>query len=151
MEILQILTIERNNKGDINLLKEGLFWRAYEQSAFLFSSHIKAYSVRKKFYKNVGCAVVYLGFPDSVLESLLSKLEKTIVKNEKHIIIKAYEYEQECFENWKSGIETNNNNIILQHNDIVNSISQFDILNKTPFECQQFLVNLQNEIKNDFV
>lgn len=64
MGISEILESEVENSL-IKLHKEGLFWRAYEQSAFLFINNIKEYNVTKKYYKNVKQELVYLGFPQN--------------------------------------------------------------------------------------
>ena len=57
MVILDILELEKDNKQLI-LHKEGLFIKAYERSAYLFTKHIKEYKLTKKFYKNVKQEVV---------------------------------------------------------------------------------------------
>lgn len=41
MKIKDILQIEQENTDNISLLKEGIFWRAYEKSAYLFTLYIK--------------------------------------------------------------------------------------------------------------
>jgi len=61
MKINEIITFEAENTSSIILHKEGLFWRAYEKSAFLFIRHIKEYQITKKYYKNVKAEIVYLG------------------------------------------------------------------------------------------
>lgn len=58
MVILDILALEKENT-QIILHKEGLFIRAYERSAFMFTKHIKEYTITKKFYKNAKQEVVY--------------------------------------------------------------------------------------------
>ena len=153
MKLSEILLLESNNNKVIHLLKDGLFWRAYNVSAFLFVSHIKKYQLTKKFYKNVNAEVVHLGFPDTVLPDLLKGLTQAdIQRDEKHIIIKKYSCEKSQYDDWKASIQlkigkaasspSNNNVGILQR------IASFDTLNKTPFECQQFLVKLQTELKD---
>ncbi len=71
MKIKDILHLEKSNFNTIILHKEGMFYRAYEKSAYLFTLYIKAYKVVKKFYKNVNTEVVYLGFPTNCLENIL--------------------------------------------------------------------------------
>jgi hypothetical protein len=51
MRIVEVLKIEENKEKQVLLFKEGMFWRAYGHSAFLFSQHIKAYNLTKKYYK----------------------------------------------------------------------------------------------------
>ena len=83
MKIKDILQQEQANTNSIFLHKEGIFWRAYEKSAYLFSLYIKAYQITKKYYKNVGSEVVYLGFPDSSLNNILKITDKHTVERQK--------------------------------------------------------------------
>jgi hypothetical protein len=45
----EIINIE--DKQNIYLHNEGMFWRAYEYSAFAFVKNIKPYNGKKKFVK----------------------------------------------------------------------------------------------------
>ncbi len=58
MKISEIVKREKVN-NNILLHKEGLFWRAYENSAHLFTQNIKKYNVLYKYYKNIGQNIVY--------------------------------------------------------------------------------------------
>lgn len=62
---------EQSNIDKIYLYKEGIFYRAYERSAYLWINHICKYEIKKRYVKTVGKVIVYLGFPMSVLESKL--------------------------------------------------------------------------------
>ena len=64
MSISEILKKEATNIGDIILFKDGIFWRAYERSAYLFTTHVKPYQLTKRYFKNVGCEVVFR-FPNT--------------------------------------------------------------------------------------
>ena len=105
MKIQDILELEQENTNSIILHKEGLFWRAYEMSAYLFTHYIKKYKITKKFYKNVQQEVVYLGFPQNALQSLLQfSKEKDINKEETQIIIGKYEFTNDDFLKWKTNL-----------------------------------------------
>lgn len=154
MEILKIIDIEKENTGNINLIKEGMFWRAYELSAYLFCENIKVYKITKRFYKKANLELVYLGFPNSAIESIISEINCTIHKTEKQIVISKYGYSHSDYLAWKSDVKPKNNSGETQSlstiylNTIANKITSFDTLNKTPMQCQQFLVDIQKEIKN---
>jgi len=151
MKISGILDIENKNSGKIFLHKEGLFYRAYEKSAFLFVQHIKEYSISKKYYKNVNAEVVYCGFPGNTLNEILKLAKnKTISKNDKQITISGFELNKQEFKLWKDNIE-----IVKNEKDqtgfenlsgLSDKIRNFRVANKTPIECQQFLIELQNEL-----
>ncbi len=68
MKLKEIVGIEAISIGKTYLYKEGLFWRAYEVSAYLFVSYIKAYQATKKYYKVVEDDVIYIGFPHSQIK-----------------------------------------------------------------------------------
>ena len=85
MTIIEILKIESVNTGCINLFKEGIFWRIYQQSAYLFIKHIKDLKALKKFYKNVNREVVYAGFPDAILSQIQALSHSKGLKFEKYV------------------------------------------------------------------
>jgi hypothetical protein len=69
MSIKEIRDIESGNVDTIYLYREGLFWGAYDVSAFLFVTYIKEYRAIKKYYKVVQDDVVYVGFPHTNLDT----------------------------------------------------------------------------------
>jgi hypothetical protein len=172
MKISEILKIERNNVDSINLFKEGIFWCSYEKSAWRFVENIKEYRVFKKFVKVVNQDIVYLGFPDNVLNEILTNVEtrhlstplrtgtapQIIRKNDKFIEIKGFS-NTEGFEQWKadfpvtdikpasSSVKGNFNKNI--HNEIIIKIKQYPIVNKTPVEAFNFLAEIQKELHGD--
>ena len=46
--------------------------KAYDESAFMFVTHFKAYQVNRSFVKTVGQDVYSLGFPHLSIEKILS-------------------------------------------------------------------------------
>ena len=154
MNIKEILKLETDNDSSIILHKEGLFWRAFEVSAFLFVQHVKEYQLTKKYYKNVNREVVYLGFPDSALEEVLSKTDGIVLKTDKQITIRGYQCTISDFDVWRKSIVVKEKKNIASsislssHNEVRQCIISFDTLNKTPFECQQFIMDIQQQIKD---
>ena len=69
----EIIDIEQDNTGYINLYLEGTFYKAYEQSAFAFCTRIKAYNVLRKESKTLGRDILYVGFPQSTLDKVLNR------------------------------------------------------------------------------
>jgi hypothetical protein len=61
MKIIELIKLEESNSG-ILLHKEGIFWRAYERSAYRFVNHLTAYRVQLRYYKNIKQDVVYIGY-----------------------------------------------------------------------------------------
>ncbi len=56
MKIADIIKTENNT--NIYLHNEGLFWRAFEYSAFAFVKNIKQYNAKKKFIK-IGTVILF--------------------------------------------------------------------------------------------
>lgn len=58
-------------EGVIRLVEANGFYRAYNQSAYLFHQAIAQHKVTRKFVKNIGQEIVYVGFPvDRLLERI---------------------------------------------------------------------------------
>jgi len=70
MKTENILSIEESGENRINLVRDRLFWQAWNKSAFLFSTHIKNYQVHKRFVQKVSQEVAWLGFPFSALQMI---------------------------------------------------------------------------------
>jgi len=101
MKIHEILTLEKTNTNTIFLLKEGIFYRAYELSAFLFVTHIQNYSVTKKFIKSVSKQIVYIVFPATYLHTILQKAAgNSVINTENCIEIQGFQT-TENFVEWK--------------------------------------------------
>jgi hypothetical protein len=149
MKISEIVLKEENNYKII-LHKEGLFWRAYEKSAYLFVTNIKEYNILHKYYKNIGQNIVYIGFPGTYLEQVIEMCRQKkfpFTKTDDKIVeIKGFSQNGD-FNNWKNEIiNKEKKEIELKENDILKKISDFPLASKTPIEAQQFLDNIQNQI-----
>ena len=107
MVISNILKLEQGNT-QIILHKEGLFIRAYERSAYLFTTYIKAYNLTKKFYKNVKQDAVYLGFPQnsfSKIESICKDNNLSVKEEDSQIKITGFtSFTEQDFLSWKNSI-----------------------------------------------
>jgi len=165
MKISDILLKESNNSGQIVLHREGLFWRAYEQSAYLFSINVRQYHVIRKHFKNIAMDIVYLGFPHSVKQDVLKSINsQDIQSDEKQIIITGYQIDEAGFQEWKNSItipepEWKDCSSVAEPNTqysgkkpanpeqpLLEKILRFPVAAKTPIECQQFIIEIQNQI-----
>jgi hypothetical protein len=70
MKTENILAVEESGENRINLVRDRLFWQAWNRSAFLFVTHIKNYHVHKRFVQKVSQDVAWLGFPSSALPAI---------------------------------------------------------------------------------
>jgi hypothetical protein len=159
MLIREILKIENTNTtGRINLFKEGIFWRVYQKSAYLFIKQIKDLKALKKFYKVVNSEVVYAGFPDTILpqiqELAQSKGLQFEKSNEKHCRISGIEVDN-GFEQWFQSlavfrkINSDDGYDISEGKparSIIQKIKNYPIADKTPLETVQFVAELQEQL-----
>ncbi len=65
MKTENILTIEESGENRINLVRDRLFWQAWNRSAFLFASHIKNYQVHIGYLVVKFCHCSSTIFPNS--------------------------------------------------------------------------------------
>lgn len=106
----EIYTIELSNKCAIHLVRDRIFWQAWEKSAFYFVKLFRTYKVHSRFVQKICSEMVWLGFPKGNLEDLQSEaLEKGLhwqVLNENHIVISGCK-ELDGFKAWKREIIAN--------------------------------------------
>ena len=107
MKTEEILGIEESGENRINLVRDRLFWQAWNRSAFLFTVHFRKYQVHKRFVQKVSQEVAWLGFPKTALADIEKIAEsKGWVferKNDDHIIISGVPAEN-GYEKWWAGI-----------------------------------------------
>lgn len=157
MQITEILKIENNNINKVNLIKEGFFWRAYEASAMLFIKNVKKFSLLKKHIKKISNNVVFIGFPDSSLETILKiVVEKgyTIeARSEKLIKLTGFT-EITNFDELKSEyvIKKDEKDLNLaicsdKIKIIINKVINYPVATQTPVETMNFVAEIQKELK----
>lgn len=104
MTLAEKMKNEQDNSTSIFLHREGLFWKAYEYSAYLFVRDIRAYNPQKKEVKSLKTDVVSLGFPDRVLDEIL-KGRYHDAHGDKCIEIKGLQpVEMSGYEQWKNNL-----------------------------------------------
>ncbi len=59
LKIREIIELEQKN-DKIILHRDGIFYKAYEISAYIFIHHIKQYEAKTKYYKNIKQDIVYM-------------------------------------------------------------------------------------------
>lgn len=107
MNTEDILNFENNAGSEVHLVRDRLFWQAWEHSAFLFSKYFRKYQVHHRFVQKVAKDLVWLGFPKNVLKDLqLTAKQKGFIYetiNEDHIVIKNVP-NTDGYDEWKSAI-----------------------------------------------
>ncbi|MFI3320619.1 MAG: hypothetical protein SNH01_08010 [Rikenellaceae bacterium] len=158
MTTLEICVSERQNSDKIVLYKEGIFYKAYEKSAYAFYNRVKKYEVKKKYVKTINAYGVSLGFPTATLPKFENIINITS-GDDKTITIQTQTIDDVEFKHWKESIEiyeqkTKKIELELEipapnKNDaIVEKIKNFNVECKTPLECMVFISELKKECNN---
>jgi hypothetical protein len=63
------------SEGKLLLYSEGMFWKAYQEAAYLFVKNIKPYQVNSSYIKKVQTDVLSLGFPKPSTSKILSAFD----------------------------------------------------------------------------
>lgn len=151
--ITKILAAEQTKDSlCIQFYSEGIFYKAYEQSAWLACLLLNRFTVKKKFIKKAGQDVISIGFPKTSLSKWAAG-RRTDVSDDKAVIyINESEYESmqdKDFNKWKDTISnecgpTTPNTASSDH--IIEKIRSFPVESKTPIECMMFLSGLKQEL-----
>lgn len=108
IDTLNKLQLETVNTGVVHLWLEGMFWKAYERSAYIFVCRINGYKPYKKWIKAVGGEVVAIGFPAKAFDKLV---EGRVVEyvDEKHCLLTGFTVdaqELKNFQEWKKKLSS---------------------------------------------
>ncbi|MBR8721658.1 hypothetical protein IX307_002923 [Bacteroides pyogenes] len=98
----EILSFESPRSGGLRLWPEGVFYKAYDCSAYLFVHELRAYRPKRKFYKVVGREVLSIGFPMSALPAILQERHAEAVDSDlgtKYIAL-GKPVEEQAFRQW---------------------------------------------------
>lgn len=168
MTVKEIIQMENGNQNTIILLREGIFWKAYERSAYAFFMQIHPYKPTRKWVISVKQDIVSLGFPMSSADTIL-KDAKILLKEADSIVLSALPIITEDVEGWKQNLPMimPDNKKIPQKSDLfvasstgqavqseglvvspksaiyeqlANNIRGFNLESKTPVECMLFLM-----------
>lgn len=104
MNLKEKIDAEQQDRPLVLLYMEGMFWKAYEQSAMRFTKEIKAYKLQKRFFKNVNSEVVSLGFPDGSLQDVLKGREFTRINEKQISFFLNTAFTADEFEDWKKAL-----------------------------------------------
>jgi hypothetical protein len=143
----------------IHIYKEGVFWVAYEQSAYYFWLK-KSYKPTKKRIKSIEKEVVSVGFPQNTLDKRDSISHCSLERDEPNV--KTFLLEEpidlNAFEKWKENMDISREKARLaspatcetpassMEPAFVKQILAFPLSNKTPVECMLFLSELKNQL-----
>ena len=147
MTIIEKLTSRKEN--ELRLYKEGVFWVAYEQDAYLVSQ-VKTLKPTKKAIKSIQREIVSVGFPSSSLDGVLSHFP-LISRGENLVVMKVdAPVVPSDFENWKKQINlsvhpTRKEEPAPENQALINRIKAFKLHTASPMDCMRFIEEIQQE------
>lgn len=96
---------EAENTDRIVIYREGLFWKAYERSAFAVCSQIRPFKPTKRSLKTLGGGeLISIGFLTRTEDTVLEGLERLEVEPERLELRAAFPIDAVQFEAWKASV-----------------------------------------------
>ena len=145
MTILDKVTLQLQDTTKIFLFKEGLFYKAYNEGAFLLKD--KNYKVAVKKIKSVENEVLSIGFPVSVFEKL--KDEFVFEFFDKYAVYNTNTFfNKELYNDWHNKVVKESFKTSKTETEfyIVEQLKKYPLANKTPMEAFLFLKEIQELI-----
>ena len=146
MTILDKVTLQQQDTTKIFLFKEGIFYKAYNEGAFLLKD--KNYKVAVKKIKSIENEVLSIGFPVSVFEKLKDEFvfdffEWYAVYNTNTF------FDKELYINWHNKVVKESFKTSKTETEyIVEQLKKYPLANKTPMEVFMWVANLQKTLSN---
>jgi hypothetical protein len=160
MTIKEIVEQENQNRNSVRLHQEGIFYRAYNQSAMRIVEGVKTFKINHKFVKTANREVFYVGFPCASIESvnLLFQNNGWQMANDqtayadKTLVFFSEILRNDDYESWCKVVllqeaakeDTGRSSAM----DIQTQIERFPIEDTTPMEAFLFLNRLKQQIRN---
>ena len=146
MTILDKVTLQQQDTTKIFLFKEGVFYKAYNEGAFLLQD--RNYKVAVKKIKSVENEVLSIGFPISVLEKLKENRQSEEYDNycslQSNIVFSLLLYE-EWYQNQITNIKRVDSKYLEEYT-LKDTINNYPLANKTPIEVFIWVADLQKLI-----
>ena len=146
MTILDKVTLQQQDTTKIFVFKEGLFYKAYNEGAFLLKD--KNYKITVKQIKSIENEVLSIGFPISVLEKLKENRQPEEYDNycslQSNIVFSLLLYE-EWYQNQITNIKRVDRKYLEEYT-LKDTIKNYPLANKTPIEVFIWVAKLQKLI-----
>lgn len=145
-----------NLPNEIRFYKEGVFWVAYEYSAYYVWLQ-KSYKPTRKHMKCLGSDVVCLGFPENALKSFEEKGFMRLPDNRGICVLQLDSpIDEQAFAQWRYEVPFQDDPAgkckekeaaispapVIP--DILEMLKQFPLERRTPVECMQFLSEVKS-------
>lgn len=150
MTVLEKVTIQKQDTTKIFLFKEGVFYKAYNEGAFLLQD--RNYKVAVKKIKSIESEVLSVGFPISVFENL--KENRQIEEYDRYVSLQSnIVFSCQIYEEWYQNQITNIIRLNVKHRNedtlkdtLKDRIKNYPLVNKTPIEVFIWVADLQKSL-----
>lgn len=148
MTAKELISLESGNHDEIRLYKVGMFWCAYERSAYMMCSQVRELKVKADRVKSAGGQVLCkVGFPLNSFDTTAASL---VVKSrtDDEVVLKATRaITEDQFLEWKNTHTVADSSEPSAEGDIVKMIRGFNVAVHTPMQCMDFIMELQRLTK----
>lgn len=149
----EILSSEQSkDRLCIQLYSEGIFFKAYEHSAWLAYHILNRFMVKKKYIRKAGQEIVSIGFPKTALGKWPAGRKMCESETKAAIYIDDCEYDsipEKDFTRWKDSISHGRESKAEDkavESAIIEQIRLFPVESKTPIECMMLVSSLKREL-----
>ena len=145
----EVIKSESENIGTIILYREGMFWKAYEHSAWFVCTFVRPLKVSKKRVKLLdGAEMVSVGFPDMSLETMMKGHTLVSSSGEELYYASVNDFNRTLFDEWKASLPAKGRQASPEReksaDEILERIRKFKVASSTPIECMMFVTELQS-------
>lgn len=105
MTKLEIVALEKQNKGVVNLYAEGSFYKAYEQSAYVLCTYVRPIKVSARPLKGLDGLLLSVGFPMQALEKWTVGSEIKTISDKCLQVRYPMLIDMEGYDSWKAAFQ----------------------------------------------
>ena len=148
MTAKELISLESGNHDEIRLYKVGMFWCAYERSAYMMCSQVRELKVKADRVKSAGGQVLCkVGFPLNSFDTTAASLVVTSRTDDVVVLKAPRAITEDQFLEWKNTHTDADSSAPSAEGDIVKMIRGFNVAVHTPMQCMDFIMELQRLTK----
>ena len=148
MTAKELISLESGNHDEIRLYKVGMFWCAYERSAYMMCSQVRELKVKADRVKSAGGQVLCkVGFPLGSFDTTAASLVVTSRTDDVVVLKAPRAITEDQFLEWKNNHTVADSSAPSAEGDIVKMIRGFNVAVHTPMQCMDFIMELQRLTK----
>lgn len=147
--------LAHTSMAEVLFYKEGVFWVAYEQSAYYVWLQ-KSYKATRKYMKCLNADVVSIGFPENALKSFESEALTRLAGNPNICVLHLDSpIDEQAFTEWRRQVPLHETVVrtpkeedkAIRNTDsnIMEMLRQFPLDRRTPIECMQFVSEMKSK------